>query len=711
MRKSISTFLFLILSAGFFLAFSTAAMADDDPPGRVARLNYIQGSVSFQPAGESDWVQANPNRPLTTGDNLWTDRNSRGELHIDSTVVRLSSETGITFLNLDDRTVQIQLAEGTLSVHVRRLDGGDAFEIDTPNLAFTLERPGEYRVDVDPNGNTTVVTVRDGEGDVTGGGSEFHLDSGDRDVFSGTDSLTYDGGNAGRMDDFDQWGASRDDREERAESSRYVSRDVIGYEDLDEYGDWRSVPDYGYVWFPSRVAPGWAPYRFGHWVWIEPWGWTWVEDEPWGFAPFHYGRWAVYGGGWCWVPGPVVVRPVYSPALVVFVGGPRFGVSLSIGGGGGVGWFPLGPREVYVPPYRTSVRYVQNVNITNTTVNVVNVTNIYNNRDVSRVTYMHRENAGAVTVVSRDTFVNARAVGGAAARVDPRQLHDAEIQRGVAVAPVRQSVVGSGAIATVRPPQAAMNRQVVVKQAPAPPPVSFQRRQQVLSAQPGSAPTQQQMDRIRAQQAQQQPAVKIAPPVQPNVNQPATGRFPTQQQNDSRRGQQGQQQPPANSAQPSQPNANQPQPGREPTQPQSDQRRGQQGQQAQQPPPAISAQPSQPNANQPQPGRAPTQPQNDSRRGQQVQQQPPAISAQPSQPNANQPHPDAAAERFKTRAASATAAAGDFHSAESAKHKSAAARPRTSAGSDGPKARAAAASRGLCSSGTRQSGHLSPASI
>ncbi|MBZ5661631.1 MAG: hypothetical protein LAO08_14595 [Acidobacteriia bacterium] len=640
MRKSISTFLFLIFSAGFFLTLSTPAMADDDPPGRVARLNYIQGSVSFQPGGESDWVQANPNRPLTTGDNLWTDRNSRGELHIGSTVIRLWSETGITFLNLDDRTVQIQLAEGSLSVHVRRLDGGDAFEIDTPNLAFTVQRPGEYRVDVDPNGNTTVVTVRQGEGNVTGGGSEYDLDSGDRDVFSGTDSLTYDGGSAGRMDDFDQWVRSRDDREERAESARYVSRDVIGYEDLDDYGDWRNVPDYGYVWFPARMAPGWAPYRFGHWVWIEPWGWTWVEDEPWGFAPFHYGRWAVYGGGWCWVPGPVVVRPVYSPALVVFVGGPRFGISLSIGGGGGVGWFPLGPREVYVPPYRTSVRYVQNVNITNTTVNVVNVTNIYNNRDASRITYMHRENAGAVTVVSRDTFVNARPVGGAAVRVDPRQLHDAEVQRGVSVAPVRQSVVGSGVIATVRPPQAVMNRQVVVKQAPAPPPVSFQKRQQVLAAQPGSAPTQQQLDRIRAQQVQPEPAVKVAPPSQPNANQPPAGRFPTQQQNDQRRGQQGQQgqqQPPAISAQPTQPNVNQPPVGRIPTQPQNDQRRGPQAQQGQQQPPASSTPPSQPNVNQPQSGRVPTQQQTDRSRGQQVQQQPPASSTPPSQPNVNQP--------------------------------------------------------------------------
>ena len=261
------------------------------------------------------------------------------------------------------------------------------FEIDTPNLAFTLQRPGEYRVDVDPNGNATTITVRAGEGDATGGGSEYHMDSGDRATFSGTDSLTYDGGQVGGFDDFDSWCRSRDDREEHSQSARYVSRDVIGYDDLDDNGEWRNVPDYGYVWFPTRVAAGWAPYRYGHWVWVAPWGWTWVEDEPWGFAPFHYGRWAEVGGGWCWVPGPVVVRPVYAPALVVFVGGPRFGMSVSFGGGGGgVAWFPLGPREVYVPPYRTSERYVQRVNVTNTTVNVVNVTNVYNNVTVNNVT-------------------------------------------------------------------------------------------------------------------------------------------------------------------------------------------------------------------------------------------------------------------------------------------------------------------------------------
>jgi hypothetical protein len=474
MRRSLFFLSALVFVSGFLSAFSTPARADDDdPPGRVARLNYIQGSISFEPSGSTDWVQANPNRPLTTGDNLWTDKNSRGELHIGSTSLRVSSETGITFLNLDDRTVQIQLAQGDLAVHVRHMEGGDDFEIDTPNLAFTLHRPGEYRIAVDPNGNATTITVHEGEGDATGGGSEYHMDTGDRVTFTGTDTLTYDGGRAEGLDDFDEWCHSRDDREEHAQSARYVSRDVIGYDDLDDNGEWRSVPDYGTVWFPARVAAGWAPYRFGHWVFIAPWGWTWVEDEPWGFAPFHYGRWAEVGGGWCWVPGPVVVRPVYAPALVAFVGGPRFSIGVSFGGGGGgVAWFPLGPREVYVPPYRTSVRYVQNVNVTNTTVNVTNVMNVYNNVtvnnvNVNKITYMHQNNVNAVTAVSHDTFVNARPVAAAAVHVNAQQLQAAQVQHNFNVAPVQKSVVGAAPAATVRPPQAVMQREVVVKQTPA----------------------------------------------------------------------------------------------------------------------------------------------------------------------------------------------------------------------------------------------------
>src|SRR5579872_1033261 len=595
MRKSIFIFPFLILLAGFHFVFSLPALADDDPPGRVARLNYIQGSISFQPGGESDWVQANPNRPLTTGDNLWADRDSRGELHIGSSSIRIASETGITFLNLDDRTVQIQLAQGSMSVTVRRMEGGDDFEIDTPNLAFTLQRPGEYRVDVDPNGNATAITVRSGEGEATGAGNEYHMDSGDRANFTGTDSLTYDGERAGRMDDFDEWSRSRDEREERSQSSRYVSRDVIGYEDLDDNGEWRNVPDYGEVWFPTRVAAGWAPYRYGHWAWIAPWGWTWVEDEPWGFAPFHYGRWAEVGGGWCWVPGPVVVRPVYAPALVVFVGGSRFGTSVSFGGGGGgVAWFPLGPREVYVPPYRTSERYVQKVNVTNTTVNVVNVTNVYNNVNVNNVTYMHQKNVQAVTVVSHDTFVNARPVAAANVRVNQQQMREVQVQRNFTMAPVQKSVVGAAPVASARPPAAVMQRQVVAKETPPTPRPSFNNTpQQQRSFRPANAPPQQPMQSRPAQPGQppvpqrgQQQMQQQEPQRQPQFR-PPQGQQPPPQQGQPPVPQRGQQQQQMQQQQPQQQPQFRPPQGQQPP-PQQEQRqtpqRGQQQQQMQQQP-------------------------------------------------------------------------------------------------------------------------------
>src|SRR6202035_3309180 len=143
------------------------------------------------------------------------------------------------------------------------------------------------------------------------------------------------------------------------------------------------------------------------------------------------------------------------------------------GGGGGVAWFPLGPREVYVPPYRTSVRYVQNVNVTNTTVNVVNVTNVYNNVNVNKVAYMHQNNVEAVTAVSHDTFVNARPVAAATVRIDSRQIQTAEIQRNFTVAPVQRSVVGASAVATAKPPAAVMQRQVVAKETPPPPHATF----------------------------------------------------------------------------------------------------------------------------------------------------------------------------------------------------------------------------------------------
>lgn len=476
MRK-IGTLLTLTLFIALaFAAFPGSTAAQDDPPDRVARLNFIQGSVSYQVSGDQDWVQADPNGPLTTGDNLWADKDSRGEVHIGSTAIRLSSETGISFLTLDDRTVQLQLAQGSIEVHLRNQSPDDAFEIDTPNIAFTLTEPGEYRIQTDPNGSSTIIVVREGMGQVTGGGGDsWDLRPGQQYIFNGTDQISYDAIAAPPFDDFEDWCQSRDQRENGAISARYVSRDVDGYYDLDEYGDWRPDADYGEVWIPRGVPAGWAPYQQGHWVYVDPWGWTWVDEEPWGFAPFHYGRWALVGGGWAWVPGPIVVRPVYAPALVAFVGGGGFSLGVSFGGGvSGVAWFPLGPRDVYVPGYRCSPRYVENVNVTNTRViKVTEVTRVYNTVYVQRDTrivnnYTYAHNNVAVTAVSRDTFVNARPVSRGIVRVTPDQIQRARVVESTPVAPVRTSYMGANAkISNARPGTSFAQRPVVARLTPA----------------------------------------------------------------------------------------------------------------------------------------------------------------------------------------------------------------------------------------------------
>src|SRR6266849_2692616 len=540
MRKhalKLASLLSVALAVALF-APQRAAADEDDPPSRVARLSYASGTVSFNPGGTDDWVSAVVNRPITTGDKLWTDNGARAELHIGSAAIRLSSNTGFSFLNLDDRMAQIRLTEGTLNIRVRRLEQDETFEIDTPNLAFSILRPGNYKINVNEGGDTTVVVVRDGEGEVTGSGSAYTIHARETGTFAGTDQLDADIERFGNDDDdFDRWSRDRDRREDHSQSSRYVSSDVIGYEDLDDNGGWRPVPEYGTVWFPHTVIVGWAPYRYGHCVWISPWGWTWVDDAPWGFAPFHYGRWIVVGGVWGWVPCPprstvvtvAYVRPVYAPALVAWVGGPRFSLSIAVGGGGGgVAWFPLGPRAVYVPSYPVSRTYVTNVNVTNTTVNNTYVTNVYNttvvnkNVNVTNIKYVNQSVPGAVTATSHASFTSAQPVARNMMKVDTRDVANAPVTTAAVTgaAPPRQAVLGAGAPAAVRPPAFVQNRAVVAKTAPPPPPVSFEKQQQAIKANGGRPIAISESRQLQPERGQAAPVpVKIAPPSRPATPQ------------------------------------------------------------------------------------------------------------------------------------------------------------------------------------------------
>jgi len=451
--------------------FNPRARADDqdnggDPPARAGRISYSEGTVSFQPGGQGDWLDAVRNRPLAVGDNVWVDKDSRAEIQIGGTFIRLGPETSITILDLEDGVTQLRLSLGSILFRVRHFDNGETFEVGTPNLAFNVSQEGEFRLDTNENGDQTVATVFHGAAEITGAGNSYSLTEGQQGTFSGTNQLSYDVGAIAAPDSLAEWSFSRDQREDQLRSRQYVSDQMTGYDDLDDYGQWRSDPDYGNVWSPSAVPAGWAPYRFGHWAYVFPWGWTWVGDEPWGFAPFHYGRWAFAGGGWCWVPGPVAVRPVYAPALVAFVGGVTIGV-----GTAPVGWFPLAPREVFVPWYRTSPRYVQNVNVTNTRVTVVQVTNVYNHYTVNRVsnvTYANQRVGNSVTVVNHDTFVNARPVGQNLVHVDARTLASARVTPGAVsqVQPGRQSVTGVAPPVAHRPPAQALSRPVVATRQP-----------------------------------------------------------------------------------------------------------------------------------------------------------------------------------------------------------------------------------------------------
>ncbi len=525
--KKICNIGFALIVVLLLCGLTHTVLAQPDPPSRVARLNLIEGSVSYLPAGgdQNDWVAAVPNRPLTIGDQLWADQNSRAELHIGSTAMRLDSDTGISFLNLDDLTVQIRVSEGSMIVRLRRLDPGNSFEVDTSNAAFVISQPGYYRIDSRPDSNATVITVRQGAGDATGGGRSFQIISDQQVTLTGTDSLTYDLQDADSFptSDFDNWAMKRDAREDHILATRYVSPDMTGYEDLDYYGSWQVFPDYGNCWVPAGVPVGWAPYRFGHWVWITPWGWTWVDDAPWGFAPFHYGRWAYIRTSWVWVPGPVVVRPVYAPALVAWVGGSGFSFSVALGAGGGIGWFPLGPREVFVPTYRVSERYVTEVNVTNTIVGRTTIVNLYNNRNVTSITYVNRRAPGAVTVVSRETFVNARPVGRNIISMRSNEVAAAPILHNAPAAPARVSVYGAGNRNAPHPPAQLMNRPVVAMHTPPPEPNHFERQENMPADRPPNRPPNQGINRaasppgqqVSPSQRPQHPLVRPAPPVRP----------------------------------------------------------------------------------------------------------------------------------------------------------------------------------------------------
>jgi hypothetical protein len=341
------------------------ARADDDPPGRAGRVAEVSGEAWLFDAENKEWVQVARNQTIGEGDRLRTDSRARLSLRIGSTSLWLDDESDLEFVRLDDGRVELHLDKGSLALRLRSREEVNDYVLMTREGRFTAEREGLYRVDQLERGSRALnwegslrfdsrspeaapVWVQADEQ------AEFWWAKGPR-----TERQRLE------RDEFSDWLLAQRESEGQHLAYRYVSPEMTGAEELDRHGRWQQSSEYGPVWTPTVVAVDWAPYRYGRWGWTRTWGWTWIDEAPWGFAPFHYGRWVQYGGRWCWAPGSYVARPVYAPALVAWGGGPAPSLGIHPGGRPApprYGWSPLGPREAYVPGYRHSPAYGQRVN-------------------------------------------------------------------------------------------------------------------------------------------------------------------------------------------------------------------------------------------------------------------------------------------------------------------------------------------------------------
>ncbi|HEV8676344.1 MAG TPA: DUF6600 domain-containing protein [Methylomirabilota bacterium] len=434
-------------------------VVDRTPP----RLGFVDGQVSFWRPGAQDWAQAQVNTPLAPGDQLSTGSPGNLEVQIGARAfVRAWANTQLGLANQEPDFLQFTVTGGHASFDLRALEPGTTVEVDTPNAAFTIEQPGYYRVDVTGE-RTSFITRRGGRATVTpANGAAVALTPSEAVVVEGTAQLAAFA--APPLDDWDRWNYARTDRLLEAVSTRYVSPGTYGVTDLDPYGTWRTLPTYGPVWVPTGMPPGWVPYSTGAWVLDPTYGWTWVDAAPWGWAPYHYGRWVFVDGFWAWAPGPLLVRPVYAPALVAFFG-PGAGIDVGIGGpivcwvalGWGepvVPWW--GPRGFsHVPSWRGwgGPRIVNNVVINNTTVwNVQDIT-VYRNVSAPNALVAVRENR-----FGRGPITTARV-----ARVDGQRLKPIHAAPRIAATPA--SFVPT-ARPGIRPSDDTLKRAVVATRPP-----------------------------------------------------------------------------------------------------------------------------------------------------------------------------------------------------------------------------------------------------
>jgi hypothetical protein len=401
-------------------ADASAAASLAVPPARVGRVSLVVGSLSFHAAGETLWSPAGVNCPVATGEGLKTGPTDRGELEIGADRIAMAGDTEVEIATLDAHRIDLKLARGQIGFRLARL-GGESVTITLPGGSARLTAPGRYGIAAGTAQEPARLAVFEGRAQLLGGGAELAVKFGAAAVLSGGKPV------AAPLE-----AAAKDAFAVSAPAAAAavppppadVDANMTGIEELAAAGSWATAPGLGAVWYPKAVPAGWVPYRDGHWAWIEPWGWTWIDDLPWGFAPSHFGRWAEIGDEWGWLPGRKAADPIFVPAVVAFLGTAGFGISYAGGHGPAIGWFPLAPGEIYWPSYSSDLRYIRRLNEPD----VANAGTIRlgaDGRPPVEVVNWHFANRLAASVVPRPAFAEGKPVALALLELPQERLREA----------------------------------------------------------------------------------------------------------------------------------------------------------------------------------------------------------------------------------------------------------------------------------------------
>ena len=415
------------LSVAFWMKREPTASAEELP--NAARIQRVDGEVAFSDGlangdANAEWVAATANQPFSVGDRIYTRDNSRASLAFSGrNFARLNPNTSLDVVSLGDRRTQLALRDGSAMFELGYLQPDELFEVGTPNGSVNFDQPGLYNVGFDNNGGV-LVSVLSGVAQVVGLGGSGQINKGEMLTLLGQTAselalsrlnpqdaghqvddyygYQYPDSYDGRYSNYDAYldDPYYYDPYRRNASYRYASSNIPGINDLDHYGDWQNVDQYGYAWRP-RVDSGWVPYQQGQWTNDYPYGPTWVSSEPWGYAPYHYGRWANVNNQLYWFPEGVNSSPAYAPALVAFV---------PLNDANQIGWVPLGPGDPYAPRYYDDSWQPHYLTQTN----------------VVPVKLFNYGIPGAVTVVAVDAFGRV---------IDPRNLRRIDQQRLALVRP------------------------------------------------------------------------------------------------------------------------------------------------------------------------------------------------------------------------------------------------------------------------------------